>query len=67
MIRKGEHQNDSKFSITLAKMDKFNGKRIAFGKVIKGNPTLKTIESLGRKIGKPPMAIIISKCGAYKL
>lgn len=67
MIRKGENQNDSKFCITLAKMDKFNDKRVVFGKVIKGNPILTAIESLGNKVGKPPMAIIISKCGEHKM
>lgn len=48
-------------------MEKFNGKRVVFGKVVKGNSTLIAIESLGRKIGKPPMAIIISRCGEYKI
>lgn len=65
MIPKSEKQNDSKFSITLGKVEKFDGKRVVFGKVIKGNATLTAIESLGRKIGKPPMSIIISKCGEY--
>lgn len=63
MIPKAGSQNDSKFSITLAKMDKLDEKRVVFGKVVKGNQTLLAIESLGRKVGKPSMAIIINKCG----
>lgn len=67
MIRKNGNQNSSLFSITLSKMEKLDGKRVVFGKVIKGNSTLLGIESLGRKVGKPPMSIIISKCGECKL
>lgn len=66
MIPRPGFQNDSKFSITLAKMQKLDEKRVVFGKVVKGNSTLVAIESLGRKVGKPPMAIIISKCGECK-
>lgn len=67
MIRKGDNQNDSKFSITLSKVEKFDGKRVVFGKVIKGNSTLITIESLGKKVGKPSTPIIINNCGEYKM
>lgn len=66
-IPRSGKRNDSRFCITLGKMEKFDGKRVVFGKVIKGNPVLTAIESLGRKVGKPPLTIIISKCGEYKM
>lgn len=63
MIRVKQNQNNSQFSITLSAMERFDGKRVVFGKVIKGNSTLFKIQDLGRKIGRPPVPIIISDCG----
>lgn len=63
MKRVKRRQNNSQFSITLSKMETFDGKRVAFGKVIKGISTLFKIEDLGKKVGKPQTPIIISDCG----
>lgn len=57
--------NNSQFSITLTKMESFDGNRVVFGKVIKGNETLCKISDLGRKFGKPVVPIYINKCGKY--
>lgn len=43
-------------------MEKLDGKRVVFGKVIRGIAVLFKIEDLGRKVGKPGIPIIISDC-----
>lgn len=63
MIRIKRKKNNSQFSITLAPMEQLDGKRVVFGKVIKGNSVLFKIQDLGKKVGKPPVPIIISDCG----
>lgn len=65
MIPVKKRQNSSLFSITLTKMEKLDGKRVVFGKVIKGIAVLFKIEDLGRKVGKPGIPIIISDCYEY--
>lgn len=46
-------------------MEKLDGNRVVFGKIVKGNPTLCKISDLGRKFGRPVVPIIIHKCGKF--
>ncbi|XP_017785613.1 PREDICTED: peptidyl-prolyl cis-trans isomerase E-like [Nicrophorus vespilloides] len=59
------HKNNSRFSVTMNPMPELDGKRLVFGKVIKGNKTLCKINDTSRKDGAPMEKILITKCGDY--
>ncbi|XP_015606966.1 peptidyl-prolyl cis-trans isomerase isoform X2 [Cephus cinctus] len=63
MWSNGEHTNNSKFNLTFRKLRTMNGKRVVFGKVIKGLRNLFKIEELGAKSGKPLKTVVVGKCG----
>lgn len=63
MIRVGDNENNSQFSITLGPMPKLDGKQVVFGKIIRGNKTIFQIDDLARKVGKPTVPIYIRDCG----
>ncbi|KAK5649699.1 hypothetical protein RI129_000728 [Pyrocoelia pectoralis] len=65
MVSVGKKLNNSQFSITLTAIKKFDGLRVAFGKVIKGNTTLCKMDGLGRKYGRPIAPILIYNCGKF--
>lgn len=44
-------------------MERLDGKRVVFGKIVKGNCTILKIQDLGKKVGRPQVPIIISDCG----
>lgn len=66
MIRVGNKENNSMFSITLNANPDLNGKRVAFGKVIDGMDVLFSMQGMSRKFGKPIPIIYVSNCGEYK-
>lgn len=65
MIRVGNKENNSMFSITYAANPDLDGKRVAFGKVIRGMDVIFDMEGMSRKFGKPMPIIYISNCGEY--
>lgn len=65
MIRVGNKENNSMFSITYAANPDLDYKRVAFGKVISGFDVLFGMEGMSRKFGKPMPVIYISNCGEY--
>lgn len=46
-------------------MEAFNGIRVAFGKVVKGNSLLLQIDGMARKFGRPVAPVIICDCGEF--
>lgn len=65
MIKVGQNENNSKFSITFAENKDLDGRRVVFGKVISGMANIFDLEHMGRKFGKPMPIIYISACGEF--
>ncbi|XP_012261947.2 peptidyl-prolyl cis-trans isomerase E-like [Athalia rosae] len=61
--RSEDNKCDSKFNITFNSLPTMDGRRVVFGRVIRGLCNLYKIEELGCRSGKPIKKVIISKCG----
>lgn len=58
--------NQSQFAITFKPLSILDGKRMAFGRVVRGVNVLKSLEGCGKKHGMPIENVIISGCGIFK-
>ena len=60
-----KNSNNSQFYITLCRMDDFDKKNVAFGRLINGFKALKTINLLPLKNGNLEHEVTIVSCGRY--
>lgn len=60
------NQIASQFAITFKPLSILDGKRIAFGRVVRGANVLKSLEGCGKKHGMPIENVIITGCGIFK-
>ncbi len=67
MVKKGnkKHSNECQFYITLIPMESFNGKYVAFGRIVQGFNTIKKIEKTETYLQKPKLKIKLEKSGEY--
>merc|ERR1719460_3505728 len=63
MANSGPNTNGSQFFITTAKADWLDGKHVVFGKVVSGMATVRQVESMGSRSGKPKCKVTITHCG----
>ncbi|XP_011497208.1 PREDICTED: E3 SUMO-protein ligase RanBP2-like [Ceratosolen solmsi marchali] len=54
---------DSRFNLTFRPLPSMDGRKVVFGKVIKGMQNLFKINAYGTKFGNPLQKIIVSNCG----
>lgn len=66
MANAGPNTNGSQFFITTVPCPWLDGKHVVFGKVIEGQESIATIESLGSQSGTPRTKITIAECGEIK-
>lgn len=64
MANNGPHTNGSQWYITLRELPCFDGKRVAFGRVIHGRKTLLALNAAGTVNQRPKVPITICNCGA---
>ncbi|MCQ2817542.1 MAG: peptidylprolyl isomerase [archaeon] len=69
MVKKGmsPHTNECQFYITLAPLICFDGKFVAFGRVIQGYETIRKIGILKTDLQRPIDRVIVSKCGEFDI
>jgi peptidyl-prolyl cis-trans isomerase-like 6 len=69
MVKKGgrNHTNESQFYITLCPLESFNGKFVAFGRVIQGYETIKAIGNLETDLQRTIKRVYVKHCGEYKI
>ena len=67
MVKKGnrKHTNESQFYITLCPLKTFDGKFVAFGRVIKGYDTIIRIGNVDTDLQRPIVRVYVKKCGEY--
>ena len=67
MVKKGnrKHTNESQFYITLCPLKTFDGKFVAFGRVIKGYNTIIRIGNVDTDLQRPIARVYVKKCGEY--
>ena len=63
MANSGPGTNGSQFFLCTVKTDWLDGKHVVFGKVVKGMPIVKTIESYGSQEGKTSKEVKVAACG----
>ncbi|MFS7932242.1 putative peptidylprolyl isomerase [Helianthus anomalus] len=63
MATRGPNTNESQFCITFKPLPHLNGRKVAFGRVIKGMETVQKMDRLGTLEGKPSGLVIITNCG----
>jgi len=56
------NSNNSQYYITLRPLPSFDGKKVAFGRVISGLPTLYQLNELETKNQRPKVPVFISRC-----
>lgn len=66
MANAGANTNGSQFFITVAATPHLNGKHVVFGKVIKGEATIKAMEKVGSGSGSTRSIVAIEDCGELK-
>ena len=67
MVKKGnrKHTNESQFYITLCPLKSFDGKFVAFGRVIKGYDTIIRIGNVDTDLQRPIVRVYVKKCGEF--
>ena len=63
MANAGPGTNGSQFFLCTSKTAWLDGKHVVFGKVVKGMPIVKTIESYGSQEGKTSKEVKVAACG----
>ncbi|GFR39622.1 hypothetical protein Agub_g86 [Astrephomene gubernaculifera] len=63
MANAGPNTNGSQFFICTVPCPWLNGKHVVFGRVVEGMTTLKRMEVVGQRSGKPSRRVIITDCG----
>ncbi|XP_033215325.1 peptidyl-prolyl cis-trans isomerase-like isoform X2 [Belonocnema kinseyi] len=66
MWRDGKNTNNSKFNITFRKLETIDGKRVVFGKIVRGLKNLSQIEEHGTESGQVLKRVIVANCGILK-
>ncbi|KAG2444869.1 hypothetical protein HXX76_001607 [Chlamydomonas incerta] len=63
MANAGPNTNGSQFFICTVATPWLNGKHVVFGRVVEGMTTVKRMEVVGQRSGKPSRRVIITDCG----
>ena len=63
MANRGADTNTSQFFLTLKACPHLDGKHVVFGCVLEGFETLRAIEAVGSRSGRPSVAVRIAQCG----
>ncbi|GIL91074.1 hypothetical protein Vretimale_9509 [Volvox reticuliferus] len=63
MANAGPNTNGSQFFICTVPCPWLNGKHVVFGRVVEGMTTVKRMEVVGQRSGKPSRRVLISDCG----
>lgn len=63
MANAGPDTNGSQFFITTVPTAWLDGKNVVFGRIVEGMYTMKEIEKVGTKGGKPKRLVMITNCG----
>ncbi|CXJ19640.1 peptidyl-prolyl cis-trans isomerase, putative [Plasmodium berghei] len=66
LYNQGPHSNTSQFIITFAPMPILHKHNVVIGTVLKGMDIIRTIETMGTKLGNPMYDIKIINCGLYR-
>ena len=62
MANAGPNTNGSQFFITTAQTGWLDGRHTVFGRVLSGMDTVKTVEKVGTRSGKPSAKVVIEVC-----
>lgn len=67
MANTGPHSNGSQFYVTFRAFPSFDGKRVAFGRLLKGHATLTRLNELETVNQRPKERVYIQSCGKHEL
>ena len=69
MVKKGmrKHTNESQFYVTLCPLKSFDGKFVAFGRVIQGYDTIRRIGTVSTNLQRPDFRIYVKSCGEFTI
>ena len=62
-----KHTNESQFYITLCPLKSFDGKFVAFGRVIQGYDTIRRIGTVSTNLQRPDFRIYVKSCGEFTI
>lgn len=67
MVKKGNRRNSNEcqFYITLNALESFDGKYVAFGRIVQGFKTVKEIEKIETYLQKPKLNVKLEKTGEF--
>jgi len=66
MANKGPHTNASQFFISLCEFPAFQGKKVAFGRVVSGMAVLQRINAVPTRNQRPVEPVTVAACGEFK-
>ncbi|EFJ44933.1 hypothetical protein VOLCADRAFT_64147 [Volvox carteri f. nagariensis] len=67
MANAGPNTNGSQFFICTVPCPWLNGKHVVFGRVVEGMTTVKRMEVVGQRSGKPSRRVTITDCGQVRV